>query len=181
METFFSSNSKPIKGARQLILVAASRKDTAGVNIAKKMLENYHFKKTRETYPENPIYHAEINGKKTQLVMLNDEAVYAQGLLKYFPNTSLVVFLSRHSSQSGKPTLSVHAPGNFASAELGGLAHRLSIAPAAAMRDVLGALSHLKTEMKLNYEVSYECTHHGPSLDVPTMFVELGSSPKAMV
>ena len=29
----------------------------------------------------------------------------------------------------------------------------------------------------LNYEVSYECTHHGPSLNVPTMFVELGSSP----
>jgi D-aminoacyl-tRNA deacylase len=35
-----------------------------------------------------------------------------------------------------------------------------------------------KTEMQLNYEVSYECTHHGPSLNVPTMFVELGSSPK---
>ncbi len=32
--------------------------------------------------------------------------------------------------------------------------------------------------MGLGYEVSYECTHHGPSLDVPTMFVELGSSPK---
>jgi D-aminoacyl-tRNA deacylase len=24
--------------------------------------------------------------------------------------------------------------------------------------------------------VSYECTHHGPSLNVPSMFVELGSS-----
>jgi D-aminoacyl-tRNA deacylase len=32
--------------------------------------------------------------------------------------------------------------------------------------------------MGLNYEVSYECTHHGPSLDVPTMFAELGSSPE---
>ena len=30
--------------------------------------------------------------------------------------------------------------------------------------------------MKLNYEISYECTHHGPSLNVPTMFVELGST-----
>jgi D-aminoacyl-tRNA deacylase len=29
----------------------------------------------------------------------------------------------------------------------------------------------------LDYEVSYEGTHHGPSLDVPTMFAELGSSP----
>lgn len=32
--------------------------------------------------------------------------------------------------------------------------------------------------MRLDYEVSYECTHHGPSLNAPTMFVELGSSPK---
>ncbi len=32
--------------------------------------------------------------------------------------------------------------------------------------------------MKLDYEVSYECTHHGPSLNVPAMFVELGSSEK---
>ena len=32
--------------------------------------------------------------------------------------------------------------------------------------------------MSLNYEVSYECTHHGPSLPVPTMFTELGSSPE---
>ena len=32
-------------------------------------------------------------------------------------------------------------------------------------------------EMDLKYEVSYECTHHGPSLDLPVMFAELGSSP----
>ncbi|RLI16698.1 D-tyrosyl-tRNA(Tyr) deacylase, partial [Candidatus Bathyarchaeota archaeon] len=36
----------------------------------------------------------------------------------------------------------------------------------------------LRNEMNLDYEVSYECTHHGPSLDVPTMFAELGSSLK---
>ena len=36
----------------------------------------------------------------------------------------------------------------------------------------------LKEEMQLDYEVSYECTHHGPSFDVPTMFAELGSSIK---
>jgi D-aminoacyl-tRNA deacylase len=32
--------------------------------------------------------------------------------------------------------------------------------------------------MQLDYEVSYECTHHGPSLGVPAMFTELGSSLK---
>jgi D-aminoacyl-tRNA deacylase len=46
------------------------------------------------------------------------------------------------------------------------------------MQDALKALAKFKTAMNLNYEVSYECTHHGPSLNVPTMFVELGSSPQ---
>ena len=36
----------------------------------------------------------------------------------------------------------------------------------------------LTSKQNLIYDVSYECTHHGPSLDTPTMFVELGSSPK---
>ena len=48
------------------------------------------------------------------------------------------------------------------------------------MRDALKALLHYKEELNLDYEVSYECTHHGPSLNVPAMFVELGSSENAM-
>ena len=159
-----------------MILVASSSRDTAGVNIAEKMLKNSPFTKTIQTFQENFIYHAEINGKKIQFVTLKDEATYAQNLPEHFPNTELIIFLSRHSSQSGKPTLSVHTPGNFVTAELGGLPRTLSIAPAAAMHDALSALVRFKTEMKLTYEVSYECTHHGPSLNVPTMFVELGSS-----
>ena len=46
------------------------------------------------------------------------------------------------------------------------------------MRDALKAIAKLKGEMRLDYEVSYEGTHHGPSLNVPTMFAELGSSRK---
>ena len=44
------------------------------------------------------------------------------------------------------------------------------------MQTALKALYRLRQEMNLDYEVSYECTHHGPSLNVPVMFVELGSS-----
>ncbi len=101
----------------------------------------------------------------------------AQDLPDHFPDAQLIVFISRHSSKSGKPTLSVHTPGNFAVAELGGLPRMVSVSPASAMRDALKALMSCREELKLDYEVSYECTHHGPSLNVPTMFVELGSSP----
>jgi D-aminoacyl-tRNA deacylase len=46
------------------------------------------------------------------------------------------------------------------------------------MRDALKVMAKLREEMQLKYEVSYEGTHHGPSLSVPTMFAELGSSQK---
>jgi D-aminoacyl-tRNA deacylase len=161
-----------------LILAAYSSKDIAGVNIAKQVMNNFPFSKTGETFQEKPVYSAEINGKQVTLITLKDETVYAQNLPEHFANIELIVFLSRHSSQSGKPTLSVHTPGNFAEAELGGLPRTVSVCPAAAMSDALKALAQYRTEMKLDYEVSYECTHHGPSLNVPTMFVELGSSPQ---
>ena len=160
-----------------MILVAASSKDTASMNIAKQALKNYPFSEKHEVFQENPVYSANISGQEVKLVNLKEETVYAQTLPEHFPNLGLVVFLSRHSSQSGTPTLSVHTPGNFGNAELGGLPQTLSISPATAMHHALKALMRLKTEMRLNYEVSYEGTHHGPSLNVPTMFVELGSSP----
>ena len=111
------------------------------------------------------------------LITLNEESVKAQDLPEKFPNADLIVFISRHSSQSGKPTLSVHTPGNFGDAELGGFPRTLSVSPASAMQTALKALMHYKEALNLDYEVSFECTHHGPSLNVPAMFVELGSSP----
>ncbi len=161
-----------------MILLVASRKDTASLNIAKQILNRYPFSITGETFQENPTFSANINRKKVTLIILNEEAINAQHLPDNFANLSLIVFISRHSSASGTPTLSVHTPGNFGAAELGGLPRKLSISPATAMRNALKALMLFKEGMKLDYEVSYECTHHGPSLDVPAMFVELGSSPK---
>jgi D-aminoacyl-tRNA deacylase len=177
METFFSP--QPFNLSDQaMILLVASRKDTASLNIAKHILNHYPFSVTGETFQENPTFSADINGKKVTLIILNDEAVNAQHLPDNFANLSLIVFISRHSSTSGMPTLSVHTPGNLGEAELGGLPKQVSVSPATAMRNALKALALFKEGMKLDYEVSYECTHHGPSLNVPTMFVELGSSPK---
>ncbi|MBT8171291.1 D-aminoacyl-tRNA deacylase, partial [Candidatus Bathyarchaeota archaeon] len=90
----------------------------------------------------------------------------------------LFIFLSRHCSAKGIPTLSVHTPGNFSEAKFGGKPRKVSISPAFAMKNSLQKMAILAKEKNLSYKISYECTHHGPSLDSPTMFVELGSSPK---
>jgi D-aminoacyl-tRNA deacylase len=159
-----------------MILIVASNMDAASVTIKAQVLKHYPFDETADHFQQNPVYNAIISGKKATLVTLNEESVKAQDLASSFPDAELIVFISRHSSASGKPTLSVHAPGNFGEAELGGLPRVVSVAPATAMRDALKALIEHKALLDLDYEVTYECTHHGPSLNMPTMFVELGSS-----
>ncbi len=159
-----------------MILIVASKMDTASLNIKKQILKDYQFQRTSKTFQKNSIYTANLNGRDITLATLNQESVNAQNLPESFPDAQMIVFISRHSSASGKPTLSVHTPGNFADAGLGGLPKVVSVSPATAMSNALKALLHYKEEFGLDYEVSYECTHHGPSLDVPTMFVELGSS-----
>ena len=159
-----------------MILLVASNKDIASLNIKEQILRHYPFGKTTENFQNNPLYNANINDNTITLATLNEESVRAQNLPEAFPNAKLIVFISRHSSRSGKPTLSVHTPGNFTQAELGGLPRTLSVSSATGMLDALKTLQRYRDELSLDYEVSYECTHHGPSLGVPTMFVELGSS-----
>ncbi len=159
-----------------MILLVHSSRDIAGINIAEGILHHYPFTRTKQSYRENPVYTAEIKGKQVNSLTLNQEAINSQYLQDDYPDAQLIVFISRHSSQSGKPTLSVHTTGNFGEAELGGSPRMLSVAPAAAMQTALKSLSKSKKEFNLSYEVTYESTHHGPSLNLPVMFVELGSS-----
>ena len=160
-----------------LILFIASTKDVAGMNIAKQLIDNFTFEKLSETFHNNPVYTKTLQNKETKLLFVNTEIVDTQFLGDLF-TPELIVFLSRHSSAKGIPTLSVHTPGNLSDANFGGEPRKVSVSPAVAMKNSLMVMAKLATERNVEYEVSYECTHHGPSLDVPTMFVELGSSPK---
>jgi len=160
-----------------MILMVASTKDIAGMNIAQQLIAHHEFQKIEETFRQNPVYSRRMQSLEVKLVFVNEEIVNTQFITKFF-SPQLLVFISKHRSVSGLPTLSVHTPGNLAEAELGGIPRRVSVSPASAMRDALLEMATAKEEMGLKYEVSYECTHHGPSLDVPTMFAELGSSPK---
>jgi D-aminoacyl-tRNA deacylase len=176
--THLSFIAKSFKEAQNMILLVASNKDTASLNIAWQIRNNYSFDETTRRFQENPVYEANINDKKVKLVTLNNESIYAQDLPAFFNDVELAIFISRHSSESMTPTLSVHTPGNLGQAKFGGISRKVSFSPANAMRNALKIMMSLNEEAGLDYEVSYEATHHGPSLDVPTMFAELGSSSK---
>jgi len=159
-----------------MILTVASTKDVASMSIARKLIDLYKFEKTQTSYHENPIYEKRTADKTITLVFINQETIWTQNLTDHF-SASLIVFISRHSGVAGIPTLSVHVPGNLGEeAKFGGLPKQISACPASAMKNALLELARIKEESNLPYEVSYECTHHGPSLNSPTMFAELGSS-----
>jgi D-aminoacyl-tRNA deacylase len=160
-----------------MILIVASTKDIASTNIAQQILERYSFEKLPDTFQNNNMYLKHVANRDVKLVFTNQELIPSQNITEHF-KTDLMIFISRHASVSGYPTLSVHVPGNLDKAELGGLPKHVSICPASAMKEALLELAKNKDENNLPYEVSYECTHHGPSLSVPTMFAELGSSPE---
>ncbi len=160
-----------------MIFLVASKEDVAAMNIANQLIANHDFNLSSKSFCCNPVYQKELGNKEYAELMFIETAAVDTQCLQLPALSRLLIFLSRHSSKSGKPTLSVHTPGNLGEAALGGLPRRVSVSPANAMRSALKAMKRAQEEMSLNYEVSYECTHHGPSLDIPTMFVELGSSP----
>ncbi len=84
-----------------------------------------------------------------------------------------VVFLSKHRAASGKPTLTMHPIGNFGKADFGGREGTLVPASPSFLSGLLRALS--SSAKGLPFEVSYEVTHHGPFLELPTTYVEIGS------
>jgi D-aminoacyl-tRNA deacylase len=92
--------------------------------------------------------------------------------------TDLFVFLSRHSSATGTASFTTHAEGNWSySAELGGKPKMLSVASPINMMAVLRAINRANaTDMS----VTYEATHHGPLLDTPSLFVEIGGNEETL-
>ncbi len=84
-----------------------------------------------------------------------------------------VVFMSRHSAASGMPTLTVHPIGNYKGADLGGKQRALVKSTPHLMTHALRKISEMNDTTE--YGVSFEVTHHGPYLETPTMFIEIGS------
>ncbi len=86
----------------------------------------------------------------------------------------LIVYLSKHRSESRTPSLTVHAIGNPKGADFGGQPRTLVTAAPLWMT---AALHRLKREAAgLPYEVTFEATHHGPYLEAPTFYIEQGST-----
>lgn len=139
-------------------LVLASKKDPAGTNIA---LALSQFK----------IPDLDISFIDTEII--DDSGINKEVLSKY----DFVIFASKHQSSQGGKTLSVHAPGNFKKAEFGGKDETICPSSALFQKALFEELDKKAKEHMLNYSVTLECTHHGPLIERPCVFIEIGATP----
>jgi D-aminoacyl-tRNA deacylase len=142
-------------------LIFASVDDPAAKNIVERLFELYEFDPMKN---KKDVWTCE----EVMLTTTAGEAVRTSSLPI---RADEVIFASRHSSESGKPTLTAHVPGEISD-------RRLAIASPPTLKSAVRGLIAARDELGLRYEVTLEATHHGPTgLEVPVTFVEIGSSP----
>lgn len=84
-----------------------------------------------------------------------------------------VVVMSRHSAKSGRPSLTAHPIGNYHEADFGGRPETLVKASSAEMTDAIRRIHAYNRQEGV--QTCFEVTHHGPYLEKPTFYIEIGS------
>jgi len=139
--------------------IAYGKDDPAGNNIVQQL------KKTSFT-PQIPI------------IQLKKHPIYSENIdkLPEFRNIDFLIFASTHKSEKNQPSLSVHAPGNWRDAKLGGKPGIICSTSSLILKHLFQNLNKIAEENKLKdkYEITLECTHHGPLIELPCCFIEIG-------
>lgn len=115
------------------------------------------------------------------IIQLEKETIYANNLSKEnYPELKeidFLVFASTHRSEKGEPSLCLHAPGNWKGAELGGKEGKICPTYCFVLKYLFKELNKNAKDLS-GYNVTLEVTHHGPLIDIPCCFIEVGSSEK---
>lgn len=115
---------------------------------------------------------------KSIIAGFNEDVIFFDFIEEY-RSMKYFIILSRHSSLTGIPTLTTHAPGNpWGRSDFGGKPWELPPANPILMWYFLRELYNQQVESGLlEFRVGYEVTHHGPtSITRPVTFIEIGSS-----
>ncbi|TFF89371.1 MAG: D-tyrosyl-tRNA(Tyr) deacylase [Promethearchaeota archaeon] len=152
-----------------------SKQDLASQTIFQQIMEHFDVAETDDKFEGNKIFIKD----DVRLITTNKELIYSNHLDVL--NSDLLIFASRHKSESGRPSLLVHCTGNWSDeAAYGGNPRELGISSGSAIKIALIELRKQKKSLELNnFDVSIEASHHGPTqLNTPLVFIELGSTPK---
>jgi D-aminoacyl-tRNA deacylase len=154
-------------------LIITSSEDPASMNIRARLLEGKGWSENgsfdgHPAMTKNAFLMVQVDRIHLDEELIDERVSQALGI-----TVEVVIFASRHRSESKIPTLTVHPIGNFSSADLGGRPGTLCKSSPQLMTSALRALS---TNGKgLGFNISFETTHHGPFVNSPAFYIEIGS------
>ncbi|MCK5112801.1 MAG: hypothetical protein KAQ84_04600, partial [Thermoplasmatales archaeon] len=161
------------------VVIVSSTEDPASTSIKKNLLEQSSWNEV-ESFDNLPVYrHSTM--KDIVIITIRDRKIRYENLDKEIDNKlgikpKQAIFISRHRSEMGRPTLTVHPIGNYGEAQFGGKPKTLVKSVPRLMTHLLRLIKKNLQSTDLTYQVCYEVTHHGPYLETPTLFAEVGST-----
>ena len=156
-----------------MYLIVTSEEDVASMNIRERLLAMADWEECGEFDGSPVLAHGDFI-----MILIREIHLEADDLDRRIKDEAglepdCLIFASRHKSKSGLRTLTVHPIGNYGEAKFGG--RERTVVPAAP-RSMTRALLLLKRHAsELDFNISFECTHHGPYLETPCFFIEIGS------
>lgn len=112
--------------------------------------------------------------KNAFIHQIDDYHIFHENLDKEI-NADFLLFCSTHKSRGDINSLCLHNIGNWGKAEFGGKDKTICPVNASIFKTAFIELNKLSKD---KFNVSIEQVHHGPYLETPSMFLEIGSTPK---
>lgn len=155
------------------VAIIITTPDYAGVNI-RHHLEAYPFT-VQGSFQDKDILSLDRYGEEQHTINIyttDTRCVDCERFDKLI-DADIFLFPTTHRSAAGTHSLSCHVQGNWGPADLGGIPRNVSHAPARLLKAFFKEL--LKHAKDYEGEITLEATHHGPELEKPCLFLEIGS------
>ncbi len=155
------------------------------MNIREKFLRSkvFNFEETNSIWHENPVFKLRTESTENEILLglTKDPLIFLNELKleKSELSPDFLIFASRHTSKTARPAFLVHTTGNWSKdADFGGDPQDLSKTSAILHKAGFISLTEQEFPSSLTeFSLDIEVTHHGPTiLDIPLIFMELGSS-----
>ncbi|MCI0503533.1 hypothetical protein L0Y65_02370 [Candidatus Micrarchaeota archaeon] len=158
------------------MIILFTRNNPASANIAKKLMENHGFvKKERLKAEDATLGDSAMETYECDGVEMIDTGVPSILDVPTDFDTDCLIVLSTHRSKTPGRMLTAHVPGNWGEAKMGGEPKTLNIAHGLMLKSLIKALDAENRKQKLDWPVCLEADHHGPTCEVPIVFVEIGN------
>jgi len=161
------------------VLIIASSQDPASISIKKSLLSQNKWNEIN-TFYDKPVYeHSKM--KNILLVTTKKRKIKHENIdldieKKLNIEAKQLIFISRHDSKTGIPSLTTHPIGNYGKAEYGGKDNTLCKSSPKLMTELLRILNFNAKKEKTYHKICFEVTHHGPFVKTPSLFIEVGST-----